>query len=72
LECPNFCSGKDNITEYEAEINRVEELIRLSRCINREDWEEKNTEYLGLLKKMMERIRKEGIVHKNGQFREDI
>lgn len=72
LECSSFCSGKDNIPEYEAEINRVEELIRLSRCINRKDWEEKNTEYLGLLKQMLERIRKDGIVHKNGQFREEI
>lgn len=72
LECPNFCSAKDNIPEYEAEIKRVEELIRLSRCIRRKDWEGKNTEYLELLKKMLERIRKEGVVHKNGQFREGM
>ena len=72
LECPNFCSAKDNIPEYEAEIKRVEVLIGLSRCISRKDWEEKNTEYLELLKKMLGRIRKEGIVHKNGQFREGI
>ena len=72
LECPNFCSTKDNSHEYEAEIERVEELIRLSRSIRRNDWEEKNAEYLTLLKKMLERIRKEKIVHKNGQFREDM
>ena len=72
LECPNFCSTKDNILEYEAEIKRVEELIRLSRCISRKDWEEKNTEYLTLLKKMLERIHKEGILHKNGKFREGM
>ena len=72
LECPNFCSEKDNIPEYEAEIKRVEKLIGLSQYISRKDWEEKNTEYLELLKKMLERIRKEGIVHKNGQFREGM
>ncbi|MBT9132653.1 MAG: Tyrosine recombinase XerC [Syntrophomonadaceae bacterium] len=72
LECPNFCSVEDNIPEYEAEIKRVEELIRLCQCISRKDWEEKNTEYLELLKKMLERIRKERIVHKNGQFREGM
>ena len=72
LECPNFCSSKDNIPEYEAEIKRVEQLIRLSQRISRKDWEEKNTEYLELLKKMLARIHKEGIVHKNGQFREGM
>lgn len=72
LECPNFCSVEDNIPEYEAEIKRVEELIRLCQCISRKDWEEKNTEYLELLRKMLERIRKERIVHKNGQFREGM
>ena len=72
LECSNFCSANDNILEYEAEIKRVEELIGLCRRINRKDWEEKNAEYLELLKKMLERIHKEGIVHKNGQFREGM
>lgn len=72
LECSNFCSAKDNISEYETEIKRVEQLIGLSRRISRKDWEEKNKEYLELLKKMLERIHKEGIVHKNGQFREDM
>jgi hypothetical protein len=72
LECPNFCSVEDNISEYVDEIKRVEELIRLSQCISRKDWEEKNKEYLELLKKMLERIRKERIIHKNGQFREDM
>jgi integrase len=72
LECPNFCSVEDNIPEYVDEIKRVEELIRLCQCISRKDWEEKNTEYLELLKKILERIRKEKIVHKNGQFREDM
>ena len=35
------------------------------------EWIEKNQEYLELLMAMVERIRQEGIVHKNGALRED-
>lgn len=71
LECSSFCSTRENIPEFEEEIRRVLELIDISRKTGREDWEKKNTEYLNILEKMLERIRKEGTVHKNGSLRED-
>lgn len=71
LECPSFCSTRENIPEFEEEIRRVLELIDISRKTGREDWEKKNTEYLNILEKMLERIRKEGTVHKNGSLREE-
>ncbi|MBA1336526.1 MAG: Site-specific recombinase XerD [Firmicutes bacterium] len=71
LECSSFCSTKENIPEFEEEIRRVLELIDISRKTGRQDWEKKNTEYLNLLEKMLERIRKEGTVHKNGSLREE-
>lgn len=72
LECPNFCSTKENSSEYEHEIERVKKLIRVSQEIGRSDWEEKNTEYLVILEEMLVRVRKERIIHKNGSLREDI
>lgn len=71
LECPSFCSTRENIPEFEEEIRRVLELIYISRKTGREDWEKKNTEYLNILEKMLKRIRKEGTVHKNGSLREE-
>lgn len=71
LECSSFCSTMENMLEYEEEIKRVLELINISQSIGREDWEKKNTEYLNMLKKILERIRKEGTVHKNGSLREE-
>ena len=71
LECPSFCSTRENIPEFEEEIRRVSELIDISRKTGREDWEKKNTEYLNILEKMLERIHKEGAVHKNGILREE-
>lgn len=71
LGCSSFCSTNENIPEFEEEIKRVLGLIDISRINGREDWEKKNTEYLNTLKKMLERIRKEGTVHKNGSLRED-
>ena len=71
LECSSFCSTMDNAPEFEEEIRRVRELIEISRRTEREDWEKKNTEYLNILEKMLERIRREGIVHKNGILREE-
>ncbi len=71
LECSSFCSTNENISEFEEEIKRVLELIDISRKNGREDWEKKNTEYLNMLEKMLERIRKEGTVHKNGRLREE-
>lgn len=71
LECCSFCSTMENIPEFEEEIRRVQGLIDISRKTGREDWEKKNTEYLNILEKMLERIRKEGTVHKNGSLREE-
>lgn len=71
LECSNFCSKKENIEEYEDEIKRVRKLLEISRIQGRHDWEEKNQQYLEILEKMKKRIEKDGIVHKNGNVRED-
>lgn len=71
LECANFCTCRDNIPEYEAEIARLEELMVKAREIGRADWEEKNRVRLEKLREMLSRIREEGIVHKNGKLRED-
>lgn len=70
LECAEFCSTTENIPEYEEEIKRVEALIEISRENGRQDWEEKNAEYLEILKKMLLRIEKEGSVHKHARLRE--
>ena len=71
LECGSFCSCEDDIPEYEAEIERIKEKIRLGEEIGRNDWVTKNQEYLSVLEKMVCRIRTEKIVHKNGVTRED-
>jgi len=71
LECSSFCSTKENIPEYENEILRVTELIKTSASVGRHEWIEKNQEYLDLLEDVLRRIRSEGIVHKNGNLREE-
>lgn len=71
LECGSFCSCVDDIPEYEAEIARIKEKIRLGIEIGRSDWVMKNQEYLEVLEKMVSRIRDEKVVHKNGATRED-
>ena len=71
LECGSFCSCEDDIPEYEAEIARIKEKIRLGEEIGRGDWVTKNREYLDVLEKMVCRIRAEKVVHKNGATRED-
>ena len=71
LECGSFCSCEEDIPEYEAEIERVREKIRLGGEIGRNDWVIKNQEYLEVLKKMVHKIRTEKIVHKNGATREE-
>lgn len=72
LECPEFCSTRENIPEYEEEIKRVKALIKISRENGRQDWEEKNTEYLKVLEKMLQRIQDNGIVHKHASLREVV
>ena len=71
LECANFCTSKDNIGEYDQEIERVREQLEISKRLGRSEWEEKNRNYLEILEKMLARIRKEGLIHKNGSHREE-
>ena len=71
LECASFCSTRANETEYREEIKRVGAQIALGKHLGRQEWVDKNQEYLDLLLKMAERIRQEGIVHKNGALREE-
>lgn len=71
IECANFCTCSDNIPEYKAEIERINEQLTLSRKLDRDEWVEKNRKYLDILERMLERIQKEGLIHKNGKLRED-
>jgi len=71
IECPSFCTTKDDLPEYEAEIKRVKEQIRIGEAYNREDWVNKNAVYLQNLEKMRDRILSEGTIHKNGKLREE-
>jgi len=72
LECASFCSTKENIYEYEAEIIRVKAQIEISCTCGRKEWEEKNQQYLQALESILTKIKSEGIVHKNGSTREDV
>lgn len=71
LECANFCTSRDNIGEYEQEIERVREQLEISKRLGRSEWEEKNRNYLEILEKMLARIQTEGLIHKNGSHREE-
>lgn len=70
LECASFCSTRINESEYREEIRRVGELVALGKRLGRQEWIDKNQEYLDLLIKMHDRICEEGIIHKNGALRE--
>lgn len=70
LECASFCSTKVNEAEYREEIKRVGAQIALGKRLGRKEWVDKNQEYLDLLLYMVECIRQEGIIHKNGPLRE--
>ena len=71
LECASFCSTRENEIEYREEIKRVGVQIAIGKRTGRQEWVDKNQEYLDILLRMVERIRREGIVHKNGSLRED-
>lgn len=71
LECANFCTGKDNLDEYEKEIGRVKGQMSLGVELGRAEWVEKNQRYFEVLEQMVIRIQKEGLVHKNGSHREE-
>ena len=71
FDCANFCSSKDNVSEYVEEIKRGKEQLEVSRAFGRAEWEEKNQKYLEVLEKMLARIQEEGVVHKSGTLREE-
>lgn len=71
LECASFCTCSDNIPEYEAELERSRKHLEMSRALGREQWIKKNQDLIETLEKMLLRIRSEGIIHKNGQIREE-
>ena len=71
LECTSFCSSKDDLPMYDAEINRVKALISIAEKTDRPDWIEKNQQYLNNLISMKDKILQEGIVHKSGRLREE-
>jgi hypothetical protein len=63
LDCANFCTARDNIPEYEKEIEKVREQLKISKRLGRGEWEEKNQNYLEILEKMLARIRQK-LIHK--------
>lgn len=71
LECTSFCSTKEDLEAYETEIKRVKELMIIGEATGRMDWVDKNRLYLKNLESMKTRILQEGIVHKNGNLREE-
>ena len=71
FDCANFCTSQNIIGEYEQEIERVREQLGISKRLGRSEWEEKNRNYLEILEKMLARIQKEGLIHKNGSHREE-
>ena len=70
LECPSFCSTSENMGEYASEIEKVRSMIRIGQMLGREEWVEKNKEYLERLLHMHEELTEKGIVHKSGSMRE--
>jgi len=71
LECTSFCSTRDDLPAYDAEIKRVKELMSIGETTGRTDWLEKNQVYLENIERTRNRILLDGIVHKNGKLRED-
>ncbi len=71
LECTSFCSTRDDLPAYDAEIKRVKELMSIGETTGRTDWLERNQVYLENIERTRNRILLDGIVHKNGKLRED-
>ena len=38
IQCPSFCTTKNDLPEYEAEIKRVKEQIRIGESCGRQNW----------------------------------
>ena len=70
MECPSFCSTRENLDEYEAEIEKVRSMIRMGETLGRDEWVTKNQEYLDRLTRMQNELKKKGIVHKSSSMRE--
>lgn len=72
LTCASFCTTVENVPEFEEEIEKVKKQIEISDRCGRELWAEKNRIYLKLLEELLERVKQQKIVHKNGASREDV
>ena len=72
LTCASFCTTTENVPEYEEEIEKVKKQIEISDRYGRELWADKNRIYLKLLEELLERVKQQKIVHKNGTSREDL
>lgn len=70
MECPSFCSTKENLDEYASEIEKVNSMIRIGQMLGRDEWVHKNQEYLDRLIRMHDELDEKGIVHKSGSMRE--
>ncbi len=70
MECPSFCSTTENLDEYALEIEKVNAMIRIGQMLGRDEWVQKNREYLDHLIRMQGEVEKRGIVHKSGSMRE--
>ena len=70
LECPSFCSTKENLDEYASEIEKVSAMVRIGQTLGRGEWVQKNQEYLDRLIQMQSEVEEKGIVHKSGSMRE--
>lgn len=70
MECPSFCSTRENLDEYASEIERVSSMIRMGQTLGRDEWVRKNQEYLDRLIRMHDDLDKKGIIHKSGSMRE--
>ena len=70
MECPSFCSTTENLDEYVSEIEKVSAMIRIGQTLGRDEWVQKNQEYLDRLIQMQSEVEEKGIVHKSGSMRE--
>lgn len=70
MECPSFCSTRENLDEYASEIDKVRAMIRIGQTLGRDEWVQKNQEYLDRLIRMQDEVEEKGIVHKSDSMRE--
>lgn len=70
MECPSFCATKENLNEFASEMEKVRAMIRIGQMLGRDEWIQKNQEYLDRLNRMQDELKEKGIVHKSGSMRE--